>query len=88
MFAVTMLVAPPVVPIVISPLLLLHVPAAVVELNEVVKPTQTASTPVIGFGLGFTVTTAVAIHASVAVNVIVVVPDAIPVTSPVPSTVP
>ena len=57
--AVTMVVAPPVVPAVTSPLLLLHVPAAVVELNEVVKPTHTASTPVIAFGFGFTVTASV-----------------------------
>ena len=39
------------------PLLLLQVPVAVVELNEVVKPTHTESIPVIGLGLGLTVTT-------------------------------
>ena len=45
-------------------LLLLHAPPKVVELNDVVKPTHTASTPVIGAGFGFTVTIVVLKHAS------------------------
>ena len=51
-------------PIVALPLLATHVPPAVVEFNEVVKPTHTANEgfAVIAAGLGLIVTIAVARH--------------------------
>jgi hypothetical protein len=63
------------------------VPPVVVELNDVVNPWHTASTPVIGFGFGFTVTTVVAIQPVLIVYVTVAVPVVDPVTTP-PTTVP
>ena len=45
-----------------SPLVLLHVPPAGVELRLVVKPTHTVSVPVTVVGLGFTVAIAVTIQ--------------------------
>ncbi len=56
------LVVVPVVAVATPVVLLVHVPAAVVVLNVVVKPWQTVIVPVIGLGLGFTVTTAVMIQ--------------------------
>ena len=48
------------VPIVITPLLLLHVPPAEKSLRLVVSPTQTVLVPVIAAGNGLTVTSFVA----------------------------
>ncbi len=62
--------------------LLLHVPPADVLANVVVAPTQTVGVPVTGAGIGYTVTTAVAIQPVAIVNVILDVPAAMPVTTP------
>ena len=66
-----------------APLLLLHVPPGVGSLRQLPKPIQIPSVPVIGPGLGFTVTVVNDIQPRGDDAMIVVVPFVLPVSIPV-----
>jgi hypothetical protein len=64
-----------------------HVPPVVVVVSVVVRPTHSVRLPVMGAGVGFTVTILVVVQPPTEAAVIVAVPGAMPVTIPVPDTV-
>ena len=71
--------------IVPAPVLLVQVPPAGVEFNEVVNPTQTLVVPVIAVGFALTVTNAVTRQPVPSVYVTFAVPAVLPVNIPPPA---